>query len=361
MFDHAAIMNLFGAFLNIYVEKRRFIFAPNNLLQVKNRILEGAIFGFTVALIVVMAVVVILGLMRRKPHIVLEGQVETTDYRISSKVPGRVRKLYVAEGDRVKRGDTLVILDIPDIDAKEEQARAAYGAAREQKEKVDAGTRYEKVAMARETWLKAKAGLEIAEKTYGRMERLFEEGVTPAQKRDEVKAQRDAALATEQAARAGYDMALNGARREDRETARSQTEQAGAVVKEVGSYVGESVLVAQADGIVAEIFPEIGELLGTGAPIMNINTDDIWFTLNVREDFLSRFATGGTMKVYIPARDTTVEARVSLIKNVGDFATWRTTKSLEQFDYKMFEVQLRPTRRLDDLRTGMTVQIDSEQ
>lgn len=354
-------MNLFGAFLNIYVEKRRLTFAANNLLQVKNRILEGAIFGFTAALILVMAVIVILGLMRRKPQPMLEGQVETTDYRISSKVPGRVRKLYVSEGDRVHRGDTLVVLDIPDIEAKQAQAQAVLSAAGSRKEKVDAGTRYEKVAMARQSWQKAQAGLEIAEKTYGRMQRLFEEGVIPAQKRDEAKAGRDAALATEQAARAQYDMAVNGAQREDREAAKSQWQQAGAAVKEVGSYVKESVLLAQADGIVAEIFPEIGELLGTGAPIMNINTDDIWFTLNVREDLLPRFATGGKMKVYIPSRDTTVEARVSLIKNVGDFATWRTTKSLEQFDYKMFEVQLRPTGKLDDLRTGMTVQIDSEQ
>jgi HlyD family secretion protein len=229
----------------------------------------------------------------------IQGQAEVTEYRVSSKVPGRILELRVKEGQRVQAGDTLALLEAPDVVAKLEQAQAAEAAAKAQDAKARKGAREEQIQTAYEMWQKAKAGVTIAEKSYQRIHNLFEKGVMPAQKLDEATAQRDAAIATEQAAKAQYTMARNGAEKEDRDAANALVERAKGAVAEVNSYIKETVLTAQADGEVSEIFPKVGELVGSGAPIMNIaRTDDLWVTFNVREDHLAPLGMGSPFRLW---------------------------------------------------------------
>ena len=222
-------------------------------------------------LVGVIAVVALVGffMLRKGPEIV-QGQAEVNEYRVSSKVPGRILEFRVKEGQQVKAGDTLAILEAPDVQAKLEQAQAAQAAAQAQNEKALKGARQEQIQAAYEMWQKAKAGLTIAEKSYKRVKNLYDQGVMSAQKLDEVTAQRDAAVATEKAAHAQYQMARNGAEREDKEAAAALVNRAKGAVAEVESYIRETVLVAQTAGEVSEIFPKVGELVGTGAPIMNV-------------------------------------------------------------------------------------------
>ena len=289
---------------------------------------------------------------------IIQGQAETTDYRLSSKVPARVCEIRVQEGDHVRRGDTLVILEAPDIRAKLSQAEAAYAAAQAQEQKAQNGTRQEQVQQAYEMWQKARAAMEVAEKTYHRINRLFENGVMAEQKRDEAQAQYEAMVATERAARSQYDMAVNGARHEDKVAAGAQVQRAQGAVSEVNSYMDETVLLATADGIVTEIFPELGELVGTGAPIMNVSrTGDVWFTFNIREDLLPGLTVGTETEVYLPAFDKRIPVRITKMKDVGSFAVWKATKALDGFDLKTFEVKARPLNMegLENVRGGMSV------
>lgn len=314
---------------------------------------------FAAALILVGAIiaVIIVGLSLPKHQETIQGMAETTDYRVSSKVPARVLKICVEEGDHVRRGDTLVIMEAPDVQAKLSQAEAAVSAAEAQDEKAKNGTRHEQVQQAYEMWQKAIAGKDVAEKTYRRISRLFEKGVVAEQKRDEAKAQYEATIATEKAARSQYDMARNGARNEDKKAADAQVRRAKGAVKEVNSYINETVLTATADGEVTEIFPEVGELVGTGAPIMNIAcTDDVWFTFNVREDLLPGIKVGTQTEVYLPAFDKTVAVHITKMKDVGSFAVWKATKALDGYDLKTFEVKARPVKPLNmnGVRSGMS-------
>lgn len=302
-------------------------------------------------------IVIIAGLSIPDHPDIIEGQAETTDYRLSSKVPTRVVEIRVKEGDRVHRGDTLVILEAPELDAKLAQAQAAMHAAEAQEQKAQNGTRQEQVQQAYEMWQKALAGVSVAEKTYRRVERLFSQGVMAEQKRDEAKAQYEAMVATEKAAHSQYDMAVNGARREDKAAAAAQVRRAQGNVSEVSSYIAETVLTASADGMVTEIFPEPGELVGTGAPIMNIScTDDIWFTFNIREDLLPGLKVGTETEVWLPAIDKTMKVRITKMKDVGSFAVWKATKALDGFDLKTFEVEARPVTPIADegIRSGMS-------
>lgn len=316
------------------------------------------ILAAALTLVGIIVIAIVVGLSLPKHPDIIQGQAETTDYRLSSKVPARVCEIRVQEGDHVRRGDTLVILEAPDIRAKLSQAEAAYAAAQAQEQKAQNGTRQEQVQQAYEMWQKARAAMEVAEKTYHRINRLFENGVMAEQKRDEAQAQYEAMVATERAARSQYDMAVNGARIEDKAAAGAQVRRAQGAVSEVNSYMDETVLLATADGIVTEIFPEPGELVGTGAPIMNVScTDDVWFTFNIREDLLPGLTVGTETEVYLPAFDKRIPVRITKMKDVGTFAVWKATKALDGFDLKTFEVKARPLNMegLENVRGGMSV------
>lgn len=313
------------------------------------------------AFLTLLGVIVIVALvgffMLRKGPEIIQGQAEVTEYRVSSKVPGRILELRVKEGDKVKAGDTLAILEAPEVAAKMMQAQAAESAAQAQNQKAIKGARSEQIQTAYEMWQKAKAGVDIAEKSYKRVKNLFEQGVMSAQKMDEMTAQRDAAIATEKAAQAQYSMAKNGAEREDKLAASALVDRAKGAVAEVQSYVKETVLIAPMEGEISEIFPKMGELVGTGAPIMTVaNMDDMWVTFNVREDLLKGLTVGTEFTAIIPAMDSKeVKLKVYFMKDLGTYAAWKATKTTGQFDLKTFEVRARPIGKIENLRPGMSV------
>lgn len=294
--------------------------------------------------VAVIIVIIIAGLKLASQPELIQGQIETGDYRVSSKVPARVLEIRVEEGDSVCEGDTLVVLDAPDVEAKLAQANAAREAAEAMQRKARNGARQEQIDAAFQLWQKAKAGVEVAEKSYNRVNRLFEQGVLAEQKRDEAYAQYQAMLATERAAKSQYDMAVKGAAAEDKDAAGAQVARADAAISEVNSYVNETVLLAPQSGIVTEVYPEVGELVGSGAPLLNIaKLNDVWFVFNVREDRLPGFAVGSEAEVYIPAFDVDVPVRISRVKEVGSYAVWKATKALDRYDLKTFEVKAVPT------------------
>lgn len=287
---------------------------------------------------------------------VIQGQVEVTEYRVSSKVPGRILELCVKEGDYVKKGDTLAIIDAPEVRAKMQQAQSAEDAATAMDLMARNGARREQIATAFQMLQQAKAGAEIAEKSYKRMQRLYDEGVMSEQKRDEAFAQYKAMEAQVKAAQSQYTMAVNGARQEEKMAAQAQVNRAKGAVQEVNSYIYETIQTAQKEGEVSEIFPKLGELVGTGSPIMNISVlDEMWGTFNIREDQLNGIKTGDVLKVYLPAFNKEIEMAVYAIKDQGSYAVWKATKANGQYDLKTFEVKARPTQKIEGLRPGMSL------
>ena len=312
-----------------------------------------AILGF-VAVVVIVALIGFFTL-GRAPEI-MQGQVEVSEYRVSSKVPGRILELRVKEGDYVKVGDTLAIIDAPEVRAKMEQARGAENAASALELKAQNGAREEQIRGAFQVLQQAKAGLEIAEKSYNRVQRLFDEGVLSAQKRDEVYAQYKAMEAQCKAAQSQYDMAVNGARREDKMAAQAQVSRARGAVQEVNAYINETVQTAQMEGEVSAVYPKVGELVGTGSPIMTISMmDDLWGTFNVREDQLNGMQVGTEFTAFVPAFNKDIKMKVYYMKDQGSYAVWKATKANGQYDLKTFEVKARPTEKFEGLRPGMSL------
>lgn len=287
---------------------------------------------------------------------IIQGQIDVEEYRVSSKVPSRVLHILVKEGDYVNVGDTLAILEAPELTAKATQAQGAIDAATALSNMANNGARKEQIQGAYELWQQAKAAKEIAEKSYNRVQRLFDEGVITAQKRDEAFAMYKASEAQEKAAKSQYDMAVNGARAEEKAAAQGQVKAFSGQMDEVKVYEKETIQIAPIAGEVATIYPKVGELLGSGSPIMTISImDDLWGAFNMREDQLKGLKKGDTFTAYLPAFDKEIEMKVSSIKDQGSYATWKATKSNGQFDMKTFEVKARPTKKFDGLRPGMSV------
>ena len=211
-------------------------------------------------LLLVITVVSLVGWIVLKPEpVILQGQAEATEVRVSGKVPGRIDKLLVSEGTTVNKGDTLVLISAPELNAKLMQANSAEDAADAQNQKAIKGARAEQIAGAYELWQKAEVGVKLAEKTYNRVKNMFNEGVVPAQKSDEAEANYQAAIATSRAAKSQYDMAINGAEKEDKLAAVALVNRAKGAVSEVESYISETMLVSPIKGEISDIFPKQGE------------------------------------------------------------------------------------------------------
>ena len=305
----------------------------------------------------VVAVVAVIGAMsiKQEPE-TIQGQVEVSEYRVSSKVPGRILEIRVKEGDYVNVGDTLAILDAPEVRAKMTQAQSAENAAAAMDEMANNGARQEQVRGAFAVLQQAKAGLEIAQKSYNRVQRLYDEGVMTAQKRDEAFANYKALEAQVKAAQSQYDMARNGARSEEKKAAAAQVNRAKGAVAEVNSYIHETMQIAQMAGEVSDVYPKVGELVGTGSPIMSVSLmNDIWGTFNVREDQLEGMKVGSIVTAFVPAFKKEIRMKVYYIKDQGSYAVWKATKSNGQYDLKTFEVKARPMDKLEGLRPGMSM------
>lgn len=317
-----------------------------------------------IALVSLFIIVSLIGLFLLHPAPpILQGQVEATQIRISGKLPGRVAEFMVEEGQYVEAGDTLVHIYSPMAEAQLFSANALRAAASAENNKVDAGTRSEMIRMAHDMLLQSQAALEIAHKTYMRMQSLYDKGVVSEQKRDEAQAAYLMAQASESAARSQYEMAMKGAREEDRKAAAAMLEAADGSVAEVEALLEDSYLTAPSAGIVSEIFPCVGELVSIGAPVMNLTKiDDMWVSFNVREDLLQDFPVGAQLQASIPALgNKKVVLQVFHVKDMGSYAVWRATKVTGEYDAKTFNVKARPLSSIEGLYPGMSVLMEEKE
>ena len=320
-----------------------------------NRIIIG------ISIIIALSLFSIIGWFVFQPaDLIIQGEVEATEVKVASKLVGRIAKTHVKEGQQVKKGELLLELDSPEIHAKLEQVTALQKAATAQNLKANNGARDEQVEGAFNLWQKAKAGSDLMEKTYARVLNLYNEGVVPEQKKDETETKMKAAQLTENAAKSQYEMAKQGARYEDKSAALALVEQADGAVKEVNSYLSETTLNAPISGEISSIIAEEGELIGSGLPVISIvNLEDSWITFNMREDLLSKIKKDTEFTAKFPALgNQEIKLKVTYIKALGNFASWRATKASGSFDMKTFEVRAMPVEAHKDLRPGMTAVVN---
>lgn len=309
------------------------------------------------AVVIVSAVGIIA--MSNKPMI-LQGQIEADEIRISGKLPGRIDTFLVREGQNVKMGDTLVVINSPEALAKYQQVNALEDIAKFQNKKIDDGTRQQIVRSVEELWNKAKSDLQLAKVTYDRIQVLYKDSVVTSQRKDEVEAMYKAALAAERAAHQQYLLVKDGAQKEDKESARSLVSAAQGTVDEVEALLTDARLTAPEDGQISTIYPKRGELVGAGTPIMSLVVlSDCHVVLNVREDYMRYFRMNENFIGDVPALGAmNIEFKINYISPLGSFATWRSTKQTGSYDMKTFEIHALPVTPMDELRPGMSVLVN---
>ncbi|MDP3915213.1 MAG: efflux RND transporter periplasmic adaptor subunit [Bacteroidota bacterium] len=296
-------------------------------------------------------------LITRPLPLEIQGEIEATQFRVASKIPGRIDSIAVKKGQKVVKGDFLFSISSPEIDAKLLQVTALRNAAQAQSMKAQNGAQSEDIQAAYNMYLKAEAAARLYEKTFTRVENLFRDGVVSEQKKDEAETQMKAGRETANAAKVQWEKAVKGARSEDKRSAQELVNQAEGGIAEVEAYLAETQAKAPASGEVANIVSERGELVPTGFPVITIlDTEDSWATFYVREDLLSDIRMGSEIKTTIPALgNREVTFKVNFISPMADFATWTSTKTSGGFDMKSFEIHAVPTTEIEGLRPGMSV------
>ncbi|MGL4380470.1 MAG: HlyD family secretion protein [Vibrio sp.] len=288
--------------------------------------------------------------------LILQGQIESQQYSISSKVPGRIDQVMVRKGDQIEKGQLIFTLLSPEIDAKLEQAIAGQKAAGALAQEAEKGARAQQIQAARDQWLTAKAAADLAEKTYLRVNNLYQDGVVAEQKRDEAQTQSQAAKYTASAALQLYQLAQEGAREETKQAALEKARMAAGAVAEVKAYAADTKIHSWFSGEVAQVLMHSGELAPQGFPVVSvIDTQDSWAVFNVREDRLKHLTKGTQFEAYLPALDISLPFEVTHVAVMGDFATWRSTDASQGFDLRTFEVEARPLTPNKDLRMGMSL------
>lgn len=289
-----------------------------------------------------------------------QGSVEVTEVRISGKVPGRITRFLVEEGAMVHPGDTLVEIYSPEVLAKELQAAAGDKLVEALNQGVAGRSRTELKQMAFNAWNAAKATLSAAEKGYERAQRLYQEGVIAAQKFDEIEAKYKTAQAAEEITRNQYRLAEKGIIPTDKEAGAALVDKSKGVMAEVSAYLKEGKLTSPVEGRISDIFPHVGELVGTGAPIMNIalqGKEEV--LIAVPEDELPLFPLEKEVVGRIPALgEKSVSLRVKSRRDLGVYAVKRSTKIRGGVDVRNFEVTLTPVEPVEGLEAGMSVIVE---
>ena len=289
-------------------------------------------------------------------EIELQGRVEADTIHVSTKVPSRIEEIYVHDGQKVSKDQELVRLFSPEVDAKKQQALAALQSALALQSTAERGSQQENIDSLYANWQSLKAQEALAKTTYQRGANLFKEGVISRQRRDEMQA---AALSTSQLTEAAYQQyarAKRGSTPQQLSSADAQVQIAQAAVAEANALAAETKLRSPIDGTVSKTYGKVSELVAMGVPVVSIlQDDDLWVSVNVREDLYAQIYKAKSMDGFIPALNQTATFKIKTIDAEGEFATIKTTRQTGGYDIRSFKIHLAPVQPITDLKVGMSV------
>ncbi|MDA3441790.1 HlyD family secretion protein [Acinetobacter bereziniae] len=286
----------------------------------------------------------------------VQGRVEAETLHVSTKVPSRIEGIFVSDGQKVNKGQLLVTLSSPEIEAKKQQALATLQSALALQSTTDRGSQQENIDTLYANWQSVKAQENLAKATYQRGSTLFAQGVISRQRRDEMFAAAQSATQMSEAAYQQYARAKRGSTAEQKSGADAQVEIAKAAVAEANALEAETKLYSPVNGTVSKTYGKPSELVAIGVPVVSIIQDEEkWVSLNVREDQYAQVYQAKSLDGFIPALNKTVSFQIKNIDAEGEFATIKTTRQTGGYDIRSFKIKLTPAEALPDLKVGMSV------
>jgi multidrug resistance efflux pump len=292
------------------------------------------------------------------PRAAIIGVVHKTEIRIAPEMNARMTAYRVSAGQEVRKGDVLAVLSSPELTAAVEEAKANLATAVANRANVDVGVRKEEVDTAAQDLRIAEANLALAEVQHTRTATLAAKDFASKQQLDEATASLDKAKANYSQLKAAYAQDVAGPTAEQRAIAKAKVVYAEAALADIEAKLAKTTLVAPVDGVVSLLVAEPGEVIAPGEPIMTLEAaNDRWFTMTVREDALAGITVGNPLRL-LTAKGDRIEARVTELRPLGEFAVWRAARAVGDHDLNSFLVRADPTAGNPSLEPGMTVWID---
>ncbi|HXZ16752.1 MAG TPA: HlyD family efflux transporter periplasmic adaptor subunit [Roseiarcus sp.] len=316
--------------------------------------------GRVLLLLIAVAAVVGAGLVAYRmqaaaePEPPLIGVVRQTEMRIAPETTGRLQSLSVVVGRSVSTGDTLAVLSNPELAASVADAKAKAAQAKADRDNVYAGVRKEEIGVAGETVRSAEANLLLAHQQYERSAKLAADNYVSRQQLDQDSASLREAEARTEVARSANARSHAGPTPEERRIADAQVALAEATVADLEAQLAKTRLVAPTDGVVTLVVGSPGEIIAPGEPVLTLSRDDErWFSFTVREDRLHGLDVGAKTDVTL-SNGETIKGRVSEIRPLGEFATWRAARAVGDHDLASFLVRVDPVEPGPSIQPGAT-------
>ena len=275
------------------------------------------------------------------------GKVKFETISVSSKLGGRIAKLYVEEGQAVKKGDTLAYIDIPEVSAKLMQAEGAILAAEGQLDMAFNGATSEQMNQIDQKLNSAKAQLEFAQQSYNRLEKMYLDSLVSQQQFDEVRMKLTMAQAQVDAIQAKKDEVTKGTRSEQINQAKGQLDRALGAKEEVSVASNEKYLIAPADMSIETISLKEGELLTPGYALFNAyKKNSVYFRFTIPESKIYDFKVNQELTLLNPYTEEEYTAKISVIKQLAQYADITSTSPLYSLDESIYELKIVPVSDL---------------
>jgi HlyD family secretion protein len=285
----------------------------------------------------------------------LLGVARETEIRISPERNGRLASIEVRAGQRVQKGDVLALLSSPELTAAVAESKAAGLQAKADRNNVFAGVRKEEVEQAGQNVRVAEANVTLARQQYTRAATLAEKDVVSKQKLDEATNSLRKAEAILAQLQAAYSQSQAGPTKEERANAEAKLALAVAKTADLEATLAKTRIVAPVDGVVGLIVATQGEVISPGQAILTLDVpQQRWFSFTVREDGLKGIGVGSDASV-MTAAGKTMTGRVSELRPLGEFATWRAARAVGDHDLNSFFLRVDPTAPSGEIEPGMSV------
>lgn len=291
------------------------------------------------------------------------GRIEATEVDIASKLPGRIARITVDEGDFVQPGQLLAEMDTRSLEAQLAQARAQLRQS-ENSQRTSASQvnlrESEKLA-ASAVVRQRQAELDAARKRHARSATLVKSNALAQQTLDDDLARlqgAEAALAAAQAQVSSASAAITAAQSQVVE-AQSASEAAQASVERLQADLDDSQLKAPRAGRVQYRVAQPGEVLAAGGKVLNlVDLGDVYMTFFLPAPQAGRVALGSEVRLVIDAApDYVIPARVSFVASSAQF-TPKTVETASEREKLMFRIKARIDpdllqQHLQQVKTGV--------
>ncbi len=275
------------------------------------------------------------------------GKVKFETISVSSKLAGRINKLFVAEGDEVQKGDTLAFLDIPEINAKMIQADGAMKAARGQLDMAKVGATSDQLIQIQGQLDAAKAELQFASESYSRLDNMYRDSLITRQQLDEVNMKLEMARAQVAALEARRREAGKSVRTEQLDQAQGQLDRARGAKEEVLVASDERYLMAPANMTIETISLREGELLSPGYSLVNgYKKNSLYFRFTVNESRIYDFKVGSELVMINPYTKEEITGKLTYIKQLPQYAEITSTAPVYDLSESVYELKVIPTSNI---------------